>query len=144
MEQVTVKPTEIICYPDSMEFGGLVWTRDVAEVKRPRFNSRVNGVGDVMVWQYGDESSARNNGRWYWVAYLDSALIGVELTALNKNISGIVDDIETAMECCINAKSIFVSDTVNIFRTLFPDSESSQFFRAGQADIKARIAEVLQ
>lgn len=135
--------TEIICYPDSMEFGGVTWTKDATSDGMPRYSAYLQGRGEVRVSQY-DQSSPSHVGHWHWSADHGSKLVGVKLMTLNKWSSGIEDTYQLAMMSALDAESMLISDIGTLLNVLCPDSLFAQGFVAGQEDIKFKVAEVLQ
>lgn len=126
--------------PDSIEYGGVVWLRD-PDRSVPSYHATSNHIKLHVVQYTPDDDYAP--GRWCWQAYFDD-LPGIERpNVLSLNGGAIADTREDAMFCCINAYGSWLDDMQNLLRILRPDDQYAQGFRAGQEDIKAKIAEVV-
>lgn len=135
--------TEIICYPDNIEFGGSTWIKSTTSDGRPRFTTYVKERGDARISQY-ELDGGYNSGRWYWCADLRAKLIDVNLLTLDKEASGIEDTYELAMMSALDAEWMLLADIGALLCALSPRSVYAEGFSAGQEDIAAKIREVIQ
>ena len=143
MEHSTMKPTEIICWPERMEFGGIVWRRREVN-KSIEFDGFQPGVGRVRVYLYPDDGY-QSAARWYAANELDGLLKGDSRPEfIRGNASTICDTVEAAMQFCLDARVCAQKDLQKMLLALGVGDPYSVGFRDGQSDIKQKLAEVLQ
>jgi len=137
MSKRVKKPSEIICYPDRMDFRGVTWSHNEGSDGMPGFTSILKTGKLMKVSQYplDDTHSA---GQWYWNADLGLQLSGVNFKVLRKEASGIEPTMKSAMVQCLSAEEIILGDARILIAVLNPESEYSQGFQAGQEFIKSK------
>lgn len=128
--------------PQEISFGGVIWKKtDRKNDKGVEYQTFQKDGTNLRVYQYPE---GHNAGSWYWESnFRNSVFSEVEFQGIDKDISAICEEREEAMRCCIDAKSILISDITLMINVLMPDSQYAEGFRAGQEDIKAKIAEVI-
>lgn len=126
--------------PDSIKYGGVVWRRD-PDRDTPTYRTTRNHV-DMRVVQYAPDDDYAP-GRWCGQIHFDD-LPGIERpNVLQLNGGAIADTCEDAMCYCINAFDEWLDDMQNMLLIFKPDDQYAKGFRAGQEDIKAKVAEVV-
>lgn len=129
-------------HPETVECGGLIWTKSDS-LNKTKYDAIQPGVGYFYVSQYTEEDGY-HRGQWHWMVrfndWLDPSFKPV---ALDLNSSGIEPERDDAMMACINANARFV-DEIKMVLVLLNVGHYAEGFRAGQEDIKAKIAEVVR
>lgn len=144
MEQATATPTatpekEYIAWPDSIEFGGVKWTRATRplEARSVEYVARHSNKTEMRVYRYPQEYE-----QWLWKA----CFLGIEPCARlvhDYEIGIIVDNMEDAMTCAVNAFDDWLDDMQRILREQRPGDRYALGFSDGLAAAKAKIERVL-
>lgn len=139
MEQEKQIPTEIVCWPDSMEFGGITWSRNKhRDDGAIEYVGIQTGIGRVRVYQYPD-------GAWGGWNDLDQIItFEYEPVALHRIAGTIVDTREDAMSFCLSARDVVQKDIQKMLLALGVGDPYSVGFRDGTALIKDKISDALK
>lgn len=122
----------------TIEYGGCTWTPGaLGDMLMYKANSPLRD--DLHIHQYGPDRFCA--GRWNWQARYHMPDIQTDVLRLES--SGVEPTRELAMAACINARDNFIDEMKQALRVLCPDEPYADGFRAGQEDIKARIAKVV-
>ncbi len=125
--------------PNAIEYGGVMWqlehTDDSIQYRSLR------GQVAMCVSLY---ASGYSVGKWHSAAEFEQ-LVPREKRPDNFDLRvySIVDTREDAMCFCINAFDEWLENMQSMLLIFKPDDQYAQGFRAGQEDIKAKIAEVV-
>jgi hypothetical protein len=130
--------TEIVCYPETMAFGGVAWTRtDRAAGTGIEYLAKAENKTQLRVYLYPQAPE-----RWLWKATFDVVEVNYRL-AHYYEVGVIVDSMEEAMTCAINAFDDWLDDMQRILRQQRPKDGYALGFEDGQAALKAEIEKVL-
>jgi len=141
METTMNTETAIEAPAETIEYGGVIWRLDAARNQECAYSALSKNGEEMAISRYKDNSP--NAYRWHWRADFYKTFDGLRFNTQHKALSGIVNDRDAAMTACLNAKEYFCMDISLMMNVLFPDSQVAQSFRAGQEDIKQKIAEVI-
>ena len=83
---------------ESVEFGGLTWKKGKGYQQSTRLIAHAPGVGRMLVDFFG--------GEWWWQVRFDF----FTSYAIDNSISGFAETQEQAMQNCLGAKSVFLSE----------------------------------
>lgn len=127
----------------AIEYGHLLWIPS-AHVPN-EYRATRPGVGEFRVYQYPDvKDSGSCAGQWLWAVKFDQLVEeGAQPAILKMEASDIVDTREDAMLSCLDARGLFIEDLKRLLAQLCPEDLYATGFRAGQEDIKAKVAEVV-
>lgn len=137
------KPSEIICYPDHMDFFGVTWSHEVGIDGMPVFKAVLKTGKHMQISQYPLDHTT-HAGHWYWNADLGLQLSGAILQVLQKQLSGIESTMMNAVMHCLKAEELLLRDAGVLIAVLNPESEYSQGFQAGQELMKSKVMSFLK
>ena len=83
---------------ESVEFGGLTWKKGNGYQQSTRLIAHAPGVGRMLVVFFG--------GEWWWQVRFDF----FTSSAVDNSTSGFAETQEQAMQKCLDAKSVFLSE----------------------------------
>ena len=127
--------------PPTIEYGNLIWTKAVRAEGGVEYESNIPGRGDVYIYQY---PSGGFKGSSCLRARFDLVTPAAEkLTHLGLQSSGITADRREAMLNCMDAFCHWVDEMRTTLARIEPDNDYAVGFRAGQEDIKSKVAEVV-
>lgn len=146
MEQATATATpekEYIAWPDAIEYGGTIW-RKATRNDGIEYGTIRDEI-DLYIYQYPKKPEHYcSGGRWRWAAEFKDCVPEDDLPqCLRMDASGILDTHLDAMCQCINAFDEWLDDMQRMLLIFKPGDQYAQGFRAGQEDIKAKVAEVV-
>lgn len=128
--------------PETIEYGGLIWRKSESRSDKPQYDAIEPGTGSFYISQYTEENGF-HKGQWHWCVRFNKWLDPLfQPVALNLDSSGIEKERDDAMFACLNAKAKFL-DEIKMVLVLLGVGDYAEGFRAGQEDIKAKVAEVV-
>jgi len=131
----TKAENEYIAWPATIEYGGVIWNREDRKdgIQYRGFKDKL----EMRVYQYP-------SGLWLWHAYFNNYIPEeVRPLGIDTDASAIVETREDAMFICLNALDGWLDGMQRILLLFGKDDPYAKGFRAGQEDIKAKIAEVV-
>lgn len=120
--------------PKTIEYGGLIWNFE----KRDGVQYRViKDKIEMRIYQYPE-------GYWLWhVEFVNLISEELKKSGIPLSAHSIVDTREEALFMCINAFDMWLDGMQRALLLFRPKDQYAQGFRAGQEEIKAKIAEVV-
>lgn len=126
----------------TIEFGGLTWQRKFRDGEIGcTYRTIQPGIATLCIYQYPD---GYNAGAWHASAsFYEYLPDNINPKNLSADYNVIKKEIDDAMTHCINALDDWLDDMQRTLAHFRQEDSYSQGFRAGQEDIKHKIAEVI-
>ena len=136
MEQIIEQQATETEAPETIEFGGVTWTR-VEREEGVDYETVING-DRARVHQYPD-------GDWLWHRYI-KVLKDVRSSGMDDDLSAILATRDEAMQACFDAPMKMVEAMKTVLMAIGEDLDSIKYqhgFRDGQAVIRLEILKTL-